>query len=67
MVINKDNNYLYFLETESVVNKAKFNISNIDKAKLLYNILNFDDSKSCGFKISTAINCTGVYLLRIFS
>lgn len=66
IVINKDNNYLYFLETESVVNKVKFNISNIDRAKLRYHILSFADSKSCGFNIPTAINCAELFYCDYF-
>ena len=66
IVINKDNRFLYFLETESVVNKVKFNISNIKRAKLRYHILSNAESKNCGFSIPTAINCAELFYCDYF-
>ncbi|MGV3042940.1 hypothetical protein [Staphylococcus rostri] len=64
--MNKDNHNLYFFETESVVNKAKFNISNIEISKSLYHILTYEQSKACGFRITTAINCYEMFYCEYF-
>lgn len=66
IVISSDNGYLYFLETESVINKIKFNISNIKHSRLKYHILTFEESRKCGFKIKTAVNCYEMFYCEYF-
>ncbi|HHO4680719.1 TPA: hypothetical protein ACRU53_000369 [Staphylococcus aureus] len=66
IVISSDNGYLYFLETESVINKVKFNLSNIKRSSLKYHILTSEESLRCGFNVKTAVNCYELFYCEYF-
>lgn len=66
IVILKDVNNVFFLETESTLNKRKFNVNNRSKTKQYYHILSQVEINQNGFKIPTAINCKEVFKCDYF-
>lgn len=66
IVILKDVNNVFFLETESTLNKRKFNVNNRSTAKQYYHILSQTEIAENGFNIATAINCKEVFKCDYF-
>ena len=66
IVILKDVNNVFFLETESTLNKRKFNVNNRAKTKQYYHILSQTENTQNGFNKPTAINCKEVFKCDYF-
>ncbi|EKS24293.1 hypothetical protein HMPREF9310_02120 [Staphylococcus simulans ACS-120-V-Sch1] len=66
IVIMKNNEHVFFLETEKTLNKAKFNVNNRAETERYYHILTQIENNKNGFKMPTAINCREVFKCDYF-
>ncbi|WP_145468717.1 hypothetical protein [Staphylococcus pettenkoferi] len=66
IVIMKNEENVFFLETEKTINKAKFNVNNRAKTEMYYHILTKVENEENGFKLPTAINCREVFKCDYF-
>ncbi|MCG3412735.1 hypothetical protein K0018_06605 [Staphylococcus massiliensis] len=66
IVILKDENNVFFLETESTLNKERFDVNNRSEAKKYYHILSETEKTENNFHVETAVNCKEVFKCDYF-
>ncbi|MBI5973427.1 hypothetical protein [Staphylococcus caledonicus] len=66
IVILNNNSNVFFLETESTLNKDKFNVVNRSETEKYYHILSQSEKNQNGFNVDTAINCKEVFKCDYF-